>query len=264
MKQAHHALYRARLIWTALAALISVAAVGLAARPVDVVVFAAASMQTALDEIAPALEKATSLHPKFSYAASSTLAKQIEGGAPAEIFVSADLDWMDYVETRNLIKKETRTNLVGNTLVLIAPARQPVSLKIAPGFPLAARLGSSRLAVADPVAVPAGKYAKAALTALGVWDAVSPKLAPAENVRAALVLVERGEAPLGIVYRTDAVADAGVTVVDTFPATTHPPILYPIALTSIATPNAIRILDYLKSPAARSVFARQGFLTDMK
>jgi molybdate transport system substrate-binding protein len=269
MKQAHPvpSWAHAWQFLAATAAILVLAAAGdspLAARSRDVLIFAAASMQTALDEIAPALEKATDLHPKFSYAASSTLAKQIERGAPAEIFISADLDWMDYVETRNLIKKDSRVNFVGNTLVLIAPARQPVSLKIAPGFPLASRLGSSRLAVADPASVPAGKYAKAALTALGVWDSVSSKLAPAENVRAALVLVERGESPLGIVYRTDAVADSGVIVVDTFPASTHPPIVYPVALTSTATPNASRVLEYLDGSAARAVFARQGFLTDVK
>jgi molybdate transport system substrate-binding protein len=236
----------------------------LATRPPDVVVFAASSMQTALDEIAPAMQEALALRVKVSYAASSALAKQIESGAPADIFVSADEEWMDYVEARNLIKKEGRLNLVGNTLVLVAPAGQSVSLTIAPGFPIAARLGSGRLAVADPVAVPAGKYAKAALKTLGVWDSVSSRLAPAENVRAALVLVERGEVPLGIVYRTDAIADPGVTVVDTFPAATHAPIVYPIALTTKATANAIRVVDYLKGATARDVFARQGFLTDLK
>jgi len=268
MKQAQPVPSRAH-VWrfvaaAAIAAGLAVTSGILEARSPDILVFAAASMQTAFDEIAPALEQAIGVHPKFSYAASSTLAKQIESGAPAEIFISADLEWMDYVETRSLIKKDSRRNLVGNTLVLIAPARQPVTLKIAPGFPLAARLGSSRLAVADPAAVPAGKYAKAALTALGVGDSVSSRLAPAENVRAALVLVERGESPLGIVYRTDAVADPGVTVVDAFPASSHPPIVYPVALTSTATPNASRVLDYLTGPAARTVFARQGFLIDVK
>jgi molybdate transport system substrate-binding protein len=148
--------------------------------------------------------------------------------------------------------------------VLIAPARQPVTLKIAPGFALAERLGSSRLAIADPAAVPAGKYAQAALTALGVWSFVASKLAPAENVRAALVLVSRGEAPLGIVYRTDALADHGVMIVDAFPETTHPPIVYPAALTVGASADATRVLAFLRGPAARSVFARQGFKVDVK
>ena len=244
----------------AIVALVSGGVRNLDARPPDVIVFAAASMQTALDEIAPALEKATGVHPRFSYAASSTLAKQIENGAPAEIFISADRDWMDYVETHNLIRKDSRSNLVGNTLVLIAPARQSISLKIAPGFPLAARLGSGRLAVADPVSVPAGKYAKAALTTLGVWDSVSSKLAPAENVRAALVLVERGEAPLGIVYRTDALAEKGVRIVDTFPPSTHPPIVYPmVVLKRSSTPVATAFAGYLTTPDARAIFERHGF-----
>jgi molybdate transport system substrate-binding protein len=227
-----------------------------------VLVFAAASLQTALDELAPEIARVTGVRVATSYAASSALARQIESGAPAELFISADLDWMDYVEQRKLIQAASRVNLLGNHLVLIAPAGQAVSLTIAPGFPLAAALGNGRLAVADPGAVPAGKYAQAALTTLGVWEMVEPKLARSENVRAALLLVSRGEAPLGIVYRTDALADRGVAIVDTFPEHTHPRIVYPAALTTGATTEAGRVLAFLRGDAARAVFARQGFVVD--
>lgn len=234
------------------------------ARTADVLIFAASSLQTAIDTLAPSIERATGVHVRVSYAASSTLARQLENGAPAELFISADLDWMNVAATKGLIRSDSRVNLLGNTLVLIAPARHPVTLKIAPGFALAERLGAERLAVANPDTVPAGKYAKQALTALGVWSAVAPKLAPTENVRAALMFVSRGETPLGIVYRTDAMADAGVTVVDTFPATSHAPIVYPAALTTGATPAAARLLAFLRSAEARAVFTQQGFLVDVK
>ena len=158
-----------------------------------------------------------------------------------------------------MIRADSRVNLLGNRLVLIAPTAQPVTLKIAPGFGLAAALGRDRLALADPAAVPAGKYARAALTSLGVWDAVAGKIAAAENVRAALLLVSRREAPLGIVYHTDAFVDSGVRIVDTFPASSHPPIVYPAALTSVSSPAAVKVLDYLKSNEARAVFVAQGF-----
>ncbi len=225
----------------------------------DVLVFAAASLQTALDELVEPVQRATGVRMRVSYAASSALARQIESGAPSQIFISADLEWMDYLAGRRLIRTESRVNLLGNRLVLIAPRAQPSTLKIAPGFPLAAALGRNRLALADPAAVPAGKYARAALTSLGVWDAVATRIAAAENVRAALLLVSRGEAPLGIVYYTDAVADAGVVIVDTFPETTHPPIIYPAALTTAASPAATKVLEFLKTDAARAVFAKQGF-----
>lgn len=225
----------------------------------DVLVFAAASLQTALDELIEPAKRATGATIRVSYAASSALARQIESGAPAQLFISADLDWMDYLAGRHLIRQDSRVNLLGNRLVLIAPRSRPVKLTIAPGFALAAALGSSRLALADPASVPAGKYARAALTRLNVWDAVANRIAAAENVRAALLLVSRGEAPLGIVYRTDAMADAGVVVVDTFPETSHPPIIYPAALTPGASPAAARVLEFLTTDAAWSVFARQGF-----
>jgi molybdate transport system substrate-binding protein len=228
-----------------------------------VLVFAAASVQTALDELAPAIARGTGVQIRPSYAASSALARQIESGAPAELFISADLDWMDYVADRKLIRAGSRVNLLGNDLVLIAPASKPVSLAIARNFPLAAALGADRLAVADPTSVPAGKYAQAALTSLGVWPSVSSRLAAAENVRAALLLVSRGETPLGIVYKSDALADRGVVIVGTFPEASHPRIVYPAALTTPASDRAARVLAFLRGPEARTVFARQGFRTDL-
>lgn len=227
-------------------------------------VFAASSLQTALDELTPAIERATGFNVRVSYAASSTLARQIANGAPAGVFISADADWMDDVNAKGLIDPSSRVTLLGNTLVLVAPAKTPVSLKIAPGFALAARLGRERLAIANPDTVPAGKYARQALTALGVWTSVAAKLAPAENVRAALAYVARGETPLGIVYRTDALAEPSVTIVDTFPASSHARIVYPAAVTVTATPAAARVLSFLRGPEARAVFARQGFLVDLK
>src|SRR5690242_7133631 len=173
----------------------------------DVVVFAAASLKNALDDASAAYEKEHGVKALISYAASSTLAKQDENGAPAEIFISADLDWMDYLQKRDLIKAETRVTLLGNKLVLIAPASSTAKIDVVPGFALADLLGNERLAMADPAAVPAGKYGKAALEKLGVWASVSSKVAPAEDVRSALLLVSRGETPLGIVYATDATAD---------------------------------------------------------
>jgi molybdate transport system substrate-binding protein len=227
----------------------------------DVLVFAAASLETALDEIAEPCRRATGAGIRASYAASSTLAKQIDQGAPAEIFISADVDWMDDVAKHGMIQTASRENLLGNDLVLVAPAKSTVELHIAPGFPLAAALGSGRLAVGDPAAVPAGLYAKAALTSLGVWNDVASHLAPAENVRAALLFVSRGETPLGIVYRTDARAEPGVKIVDVFPESSHPPIVYPAALTTHASANAKRVLDYLRGPEARALFEREGFRT---
>ena len=210
-------------------------------------VFAASSLQTALDALTPAIERTTGFNVRVSYAASSTLARQIANGAPAELFISADQDWMDDVASKGLIDLTTRVNLLGNTLVLVAPAKQPATLAIAPGFPLATALNGGRLAIANPDTVPAGKYGKQALTSLGVWPSVANALAPAENVRAALMYVSRGEAPLGIVYRTDALADPGVAIVGTFPATSHARIVYPAALTVSATPAAGRVLSFLRS-----------------
>lgn len=225
----------------------------------DVLVFAAASLKEVLDEIALASQPSTGATVRVSYAASSALARQIEAGAPASVFISADVEWMDYLASKQLIEPASRVDLVGNSLVLIAPAAEPVSLKIAKGFGLAAALGNGRLAVADPAAVPAGKYARAALTTLGVWDSVAGKLAPADNVRSALALVARGEVPLGIVYRTDALVEPKVQIIDTFPKETHPPIVYPAALTTTALPAARRVIEFLRSPSARAIFERHGF-----
>ena len=227
----------------------------------DVFVFAAASLQTALDDLAAPVQKATGVRMRMSYAASSALARQIENGAPAGLFISADLDWMNYLSDRKLVRTESRVNLLGNRLVLVGTKGHQVSLRIGPGFGLAQALGRERLALADPAAVPAGKYAREALTTLGVWEGIANRIAPTENVRAALLLVSRGEAPLGIVYRTDAMVDAGVVVVDTFPESSHAPIIYPAALAATASPAAWKVLDYLKTPAARTVFDKHGFIS---
>ena len=224
------------------------------------IIFAAASLKDALDEVNVAYQHENSQETATSYAASSTLAKQIEAAAPADVFISADLDWMDYLAKRNLIKPETRANLLGNRLVLIAPVNSPLNLAIGPNFSLAQALGNGRLAIADPNGVPAGRYGKAALESLGVWSTIADRVAPAENVRAALALVARGETPLGIVYQTDAASDKDVKIVGIFPQDTHPPIIYPIAaVVSSTNPAALGYLAYLKSRAARPTFEKHGF-----
>jgi molybdate transport system substrate-binding protein len=227
----------------------------------DLVVFAAASLKNTLDNINAQWKQETGKSAKISYAASSALAKQIEAGAPAQMFISADLKWMDYLAGKNLIKPETRSNLLGNRIVLIAPKDKSVTVDIKPGFDLAKLLAGGRLSVAGVESVPAGRYAKAALVKLGVWDSVKDKLAQAENVRAALALVSRDEAPFGIVYATDSKADAGVKIVGTFPESSHPPIIYPVALTANATnPEAAAFLAYVKSGKAKPLFEAQGFM----
>jgi molybdate transport system substrate-binding protein len=226
----------------------------------DIIVFAAASLKNALDAINTQWEKETGKKASISYAASSALAKQIEQGAPAQLFISADLDWMDYVAQKNLVKADTRSNLLGNRIVLIAPKDKAQAIEIKAGFDLAKVLGDGRLAMANVVAVPAGKYGKAALEKLGVWPSVSAKVAQAENVRAALLLVSRGEAPAGIVYQTDAASDPNIKIIGTFPEDTHPPIIYPVALTSNAThPDAAAFLAYIRSDRAKASFEGQGF-----
>ena len=228
----------------------------------DIRVLAAASLKEALDAQAKAFETVTGDHVIVSYAASNALARQIEVGAPADLFISADVDWMDYVEQRRLVKAGTRSNLLFNSLVLVAPASSANTLKIAPDFPLAAALAQQKLAMANPDSVPAGKYGKRALEALGVWKSVERNVVRADNVKAALVLVSRGEAPFGIVYATDALADHGVRIVDTFPSSTHPPIVYPAALLATSqSAGAQLLLDYLKSPAAGTVWKKHGFAT---
>ena len=231
-----------------------------AAQTKDVVIFAAASLKNALDEINTQWQRETGKKAVVSYAASSALARQIEQGAPADLFISADLDWMEYLQQRSLIRADTRSNLLGNKIVLIAPKDSTVSVKIQRGLNLAALLGNGRLAMADTKAVPAGKYGKASLETLDLWNSVQDKVAQAENVRAALLLVSRGEAPLGIVYQTDAAADPNVKIIDAFPAETHPAIVYPIALTAGGTnADAAGFLAYLRSAKARPLFEKQGF-----
>ena len=226
----------------------------------DVTVFAAASLKESMDEQVRRFEAASGNKVIVAYGASNALAKQIESGAPADVFISADLDWMDYLEQRKLLKPHTRSNLLDNTLVLIAPATRTSTLKIAPNFPLASTLGQDKLAMANPDSVPAGKYGKSALESLGVWKSVEGKIARTETVRAALALVARGEAPFGIVYRTDAMADTSVKVVDAFPSGSHPPIVYPIAVVAGAkSPAANGLVEYLRSASARPVWEKYGF-----
>ena len=252
-----------RRSWLALltaAVLTAAGTVPAAAQGRDVLVFAAASLKNALDDIAAQWQRESGKKAAISYAASNTLIKQIEQGAPADIFISADLDWMDYGQQKGLIKPDTRSNLLGNRLVLVAPKDSNISANIRPGFDLAALLKGGRLAMGNVDAVPAGKYGKAALEKLGAWDGIKDKIAQAESVRAALLLVARGEAPLGVVYQTDAASDPTVKIVGTFPENTHPPIIYPIALTKDSTnPDALAFLNFIRSPAARPIFGRQGF-----
>jgi molybdate transport system substrate-binding protein len=226
----------------------------------DLVIFAAASLKNALDSIAGGWRKETGKAAKISYAASSALVRQIEQGAPAQIFLSADVPWMDYLASKALIKPETRSDLLGNRIVLIAPKDSAKATEIKAGFELAKLLGGGRLAMANVEVAPAGRYGKAALEKLGVWASVSDKLAQAENVRAALLLVSRAEAPLGIVYQTDAAADPNVKIVGAFPDSTHPPIIYPVALTAYAFhPDAAEFLTYIRSAKAKPLFEAQGF-----
>jgi molybdate transport system substrate-binding protein len=222
------------------------------------VVFAAASLQGPLEQVAAAFEHSRHHTARISYASSATLARQIEAGAPAAIFISADEDWMDYLDKRALLRAP-RVDLLANELVIVAPAASRTSLRIEPGFPLAAALGKGRLAIADPASVPAGKYARAALESLQVWPSVAARLAPAENVRAALAMVAREEAPLGIVYRTDAASDYRVRVVGAFPKQTHPAIVYPLAQLRGAGAAAIEFAAFAAGPQARAIWTRYGF-----
>lgn len=223
-------------------------------------VLAAASLQESLNEAADVWASKRHPRPVISFAGSSALARQVEAGAPADLFISADEEWMDYVAGKGLIRPESRVSFLANRLVLIAPVGSNFRLNIARGFPIGRTLGSGRLAMADPDSVPAGKYGKAALTSLGVWPTVASKIARAENVRAALALVERGEAPLGIVYATDARASSRVRVVGTFPANSHPAITYPVAALRTSTnPEAEAFRRFLISREGRAIFIRRGF-----
>jgi len=250
-----------RVAVAALAGWLGISAFAAPASAADkITVFAAASLKNALDAANAAWTKETAKQTTVSYAASSALAKQIEAGAPADVFISADLAWMDYVAEKKLIKDGTRSYLLGNRIVLVASkdAAKPVDIK--DGFDLAGLVGDGKLAMGAVDSVPAGKYGKAALEKLGVWSSVEGKVAGAESVRAALVLVSRGEAPYGIVYQTDAAADPGVAIVGTFPDDSHPPIIYPMAILSESKNlNAAAYLDFLKSDKAARFFTEQGF-----
>jgi len=227
----------------------------------DVTVYAGASLTNALQDIATAFAAGGGAKVRFSFAASSLLARQIEAGADADLFFSADTDWMNYLADRNLIQTATRKDVLSNHLVLIAPSNSTIAIEIKAGFALAHALGDGRLAVADPDTVPAGKYARQALTSLGVWGSVAEHLVRAENVRVALAYVARGEAPLGIVYDTDARAEPKVKAIGTFPENTHLPIVYPVALTAHGTSaDARAFLTYLEGPQAADVFRRYGFI----
>jgi molybdate transport system substrate-binding protein len=224
-----------------------------------VVVFAAASLTDAITEIGAAFTRETGIPIQPSFAASSALARQIEAGAPAEVFFPADQEWMDYLEKKQLLAPGSRQDVVGNKLVLIAPATSKANVKITSGPALRAAIGDARIATGDPDSVPVGKYAKAALTKLGAWDGLQARMVRAENVRSALAFVARGEAPFGIVYLTDARIDKNVKVLDTFPESTHAPITYPIALTRKADADAQRFLTYVSGKSAAATFEKFGF-----
>lgn len=243
----------------ALAAAFAFAIAPASAEPNRITVFAAASLKEAMDDLGETYETKTGTVVVTSVAASSALARQIEGGADADVFFSADTDWMDYLAERGLIAPQTRADIVGNTLVLIAPQGSALNVTISPGFDLVAALSGGRLSVGDPDAVPAGKYARQALTSLGVWNQVADHLLRADNVRVALSYVALGEAPLGIVYATDARAEPKVRVVDTFPDSSHLPIVYPAAALKDADPKAASFVEWLQSNEAGAVFAKSGF-----
>ncbi|HEY7230295.1 MAG TPA: molybdate ABC transporter substrate-binding protein [Pseudolabrys sp.] len=227
----------------------------------EITVFAAASLKNALDDANAAFTKATGIKVTASYAASSALAKQIEQSAPADVFISADLKWMDYLDERKLIKPDTRVNLLGNKLVVIAPADSKLpNITIGNGFDIAKLAGDGRIAVADTKSVPAGLYAKAALEKLGAWKAAEPKLAQAENVRATLAFVARGETPIGIVYETDAKIEPKVKTIGTFPDGSYPPVTYPVAATAESKKSGVaQYLNFLRTPVSKAVFEKYGF-----
>ena len=225
-------------------------------------IFAAASLTNALEDVGRAYTRTSGQPVRFSFASSSVVARQLEGGARADLFFSADIDWMDYVAARNLIDKATRRNILRGRLALIAPRANNVRLAIGPDFPLVTALGRrGRLATGDPDYVPVGRYARAALLSLGVWNEVAARLVRADNVRVALTYVARGEAPLGIVYETDARIEPGVRVVGLFPPDSHPPIVYPAALTRRAGPGARAFYNFARGPTGDAIFRRYGFAT---
>jgi molybdate transport system substrate-binding protein len=235
--------------------------VPLGTRAQEVTVFAAASLTDAMKDVSAQWVKAGHQPLRMSFGSSSTLARQIEQGAPANVFASADQKWMDYLVQKMLILADTRKDLLGNDLVLVVPANTPKQLTIEPGFDLVGLLGpNGRLAVGDPAHVPVGIYAEQALRKLGIWSSIEPRLARTDDVRSGLLLVERGEAPAGIVYATDAAVSKGVMVAGTFPANSHDPVSYPFALTKAGdTTEARALLTYLAGPQARTVFEQRGF-----
>ena len=251
---------RSPLVALALVASLLIPGVARAQDNAGLTVFAAASLKESLDEAAAAYEKQTGVPVRVSYAASSALARQIEQGAPADAFFSADLEWMDYLQQRDKLEPATRRNLLGNQLVLVAPKASKARVDLKRPATFLAALGDGRLAVGQTQTVPAGKYAKASLESLSLWNGVKARLAESESVRAALMLVARGETPLGIVYASDAKAEPAVRVVATFPEESHPPIIYPVAaLRGPRSAQATQFVQWLASPAADAIFTRRGF-----
>lgn len=246
----------------ALAAWVGLALTGAPAHaePASVTVFAASSLTNSLNAVGQAFTTETGVPVRFSFAASSAIARQIEAGAPADVVFTADAEWMDYLQSRSLVQSPSRVDLLSNRLALIAPVDSPIRVTIQPNFALAKALGDNgRLATGDPASVPVGRYAKAALTRLGVWDQVSERLVRAENVRSAMVFVSRGEVPLGIVYQTDALIDPKVRIVALFPESSHPKIIYPAALTVKSGRDARRFLDWAKGSNGQAIFRKFGF-----
>lgn len=226
----------------------------------QITVFAAASLTNVLQELGSEYTAATGNKVAFSFAATSMLARQIESGAHADVFFSADQEWMDYLDQRGLLQKGSRRNLLGNRLALVAPADSKITLHIEPNFPLLAALNGGRLATGDPDSVPVGKYARSALTTLGVWNGLADRLVRADNVRTALAFVVRGEAPLGIVYVTDAKIEPGVRIVDLFPVNSHLPISYPFAMIGSTNDRAAAFIEFLRGPAGTAAFEKYGFI----
>ena len=252
---------RASLVVGCLIAMTAVGQSCATAPSTTLTVYAASSLTRALDDLAPVFAAQSGVRVRASYAATSTLARQIESGAEADVFISADQIWMDYLASRSRIVMATRTDILGNRLVLIVPSDRPVTVALTPGVDLAGLLGRGRLATGDPAHVPVGRYARQALTALGVWSVAEPRLVPAESAIAALALVERGEVPAGIVYESDALVSGRVHVAGVFPAASHDPITYAAAIVAGRDrPVARQFLEFLKSPAAGAVFTRYHFI----
>lgn len=249
-----------KTILAAAAILFSSLALSAEPTPRPVTVFAAASLTDVLGKLGEEFTTSTGIPVRYSFASSSIIARQIEAGARADVFFSADQEWMDYLEQRRHIQKSSRRNVLSNRLALIAPADSKIELTIEPGFPLANALGSGRLATGDPDVVPVGRYARGALMSLGVWNDVADRLVRAEDVRVALMYVARGEAPLGIVYATDARVEKRVRLVGLFPADSHLPIAYPVALTNRAGHDAARFVDFVRSDTGRATFESYGFI----